>query len=121
MHLTLPWGSTTEGHAPVPDLKKAIGATEYRTSGAELLAEGRGPVREARTTTIEVDPFPDRFNSRYGRHYLWHLLRDAEGRYLLVVNRRDLKPIGVLEAACRWASATHVFGAAPIKAAARRS
>ncbi|MGH7921879.1 MAG: hypothetical protein ACREQM_18330 [Candidatus Dormibacteraceae bacterium] len=115
MHLSLPWGSTTERHHEVPELTRSIGAAKYCTTDAELLAEGRGPVQEEKAIRIEVDPFPDRFDVTYGRRYFWHLLRDPQGRYFLVVNRRDIKPIGSLEAACRWASATHVFGSGPVR------
>ena len=112
MHLSLPWGSTERPEA-LPDLTRAIGAVEYRTTDSELLALGRGPVRERDATRIEIEPFPDRFGATYGRHYMWHLLRDHDGHYFLVVNRRDIKPIGLLEAACRWVSASRVFVSAP--------
>lgn len=113
MHLSLHQGSRGERRETLPDLTRSIGPVEYRTAGAELLALGRGPVREQDAAGADVEPFPDRFDATYGRHYLWHLLRDHDGHYFLVVNRRDIKPIGLLEAACRWVAATRVFCAAP--------
>jgi len=121
MHLSLPWGSPGERGGALPDLSRWIGAVEYRTSGAELLALGRGPVRERDVTQIEIEPFPDRFDATYGRRYIWHLLRDRDGHYFLVVNRRDIKPIGLLEAACRWVSASRVFVSAPDRSLGARS
>lgn len=122
MHLSLHRGGLSgERQEALPDLARSIGTVEYRTAGAELLARGRGPVRERGETGTAIEPFPDRFNATYGRHYLWHLLRDREGRYFLVVNRRDIKPIGLLEAACRWVAATRVFGKAPQGVFALRS
>ncbi|MFZ0217147.1 MAG: hypothetical protein WAM30_14545 [Candidatus Dormiibacterota bacterium] len=112
MHLPSLWRHPTT-REPLPDLARRIGRTDYRTADSELLAEGRGPVHEAETTRIEVEPFPDRFDTAYGRRYLWHLLRDGHGHYFLVVNRRDIKPVGALEAACRWVSASHVFVTRP--------
>jgi hypothetical protein len=120
MHLTLPWGSTDRPEA-LPELSRSIGAVEYRTTDAELLALGRGPVREQEATRIEIEPFPDRFDATYGPRYRWHLLRDHDGRYFLVVNRRDIKPIGLLEAACRWVSATRVFVSEPERSLGVRS
>lgn len=120
MHVSLPWGSN-ESPEVLPDLKRSIGAVEYRTTDAELLAIGRGPVRERDATEIEIEPFPDRFDATYGRRYRWHLLRDHDGHYFLVVNRRDIKPIGLLEAACRWVAATRVFVSAPKRRAGTRS
>jgi hypothetical protein len=121
MHLSLPWGFTGERREALPDLSRSIGAVEYRTAGAELLALGRGPVRERDATRIEIEPFPDRFDVTYGRRYIWHLMRDHDGHYFLVVNRRDIKPIGLLEAACRWVSASHVFVSAPDRSLGARS
>lgn len=121
MHLSAHWGLQGERREALPDLSRSIGAVEYRTAGAELLAKGRGPVRERDAAAAAIEPFPDRFDGTYGRHYLWHLLRDGEGRYFLVVNRRDIKPVGLLEAACRWVAATRVFGAAPKGAVVARS
>lgn len=120
MHLSLPWGSPERPQA-LPALTRSIGAVEYRTTDSELLALGRGPVRERDVTRIEVEPFPDRFDATYGRRYMWHLLRDHDGHYFLVVNRRDIKPIGLLEAACRWVSASHVFVSAPDRSFSTRS
>lgn len=120
MHLSLPWGSP-EGAEALPDLTRSFGAVEYRTTDAELLALGRGPVRERDATRAEIEPFPDRFGAAYGRRYMWHLLRDHDGHYFLVVNRRDIKPIGLLEAACRWVSANRVFVAAPERTLGTRS
>lgn len=113
MHLSLPWGSIRERPDALPDLARSIGTVEYRTADAELLALGRGPVRERDASRNDIEPFPDRFNATYGRWYLWHLLRDRDGHYFLVVNRRDIKPIGLLEAACRWVCATRIFVSAP--------
>lgn len=121
MHLSLPWAFTHERPEALPDLARSIGTVEYRTTGAELLALGRGPIRERDAAKKDIDPFPDRFNATYGRHYLWHLLRDHDGHYFLVVNRRDIKPIGLLEAACRWVSATRVFVTAPDRRPGARS
>lgn len=121
MHLSLPWGSTHERAEALPDLTRSIGAVEYRTTDAELLALGRGPVRERDATRMEIEPFPDRFDVTYGRRYVWHLLRDRDGHYFLVVNRRDIKPIGLLEAACRWVSATRVFVSSPDRTLGARS
>jgi hypothetical protein len=121
MHLSLPWGFTGERREALPDLSRSIGAVEYRTAGAELLALGRGPVRERDATRIEIEPFPDRFDVTYGRRYIWHLMRDRDGHYFLVVNRRDIKPIGLLEAACRWVSASRVFVSGPDRSLGARS